>query len=401
MKKIIHMFTGKWGIFIVTALLCSAGAFIFLESKPADGRLHQDADPRLLGMPVTVQNVSGAAYPARVTALGEATPLWQSTIKARVDGPIVYLNPRLQPGNQVKKGELLVKIEEIAYEAQVSQDKNRVALAKIDLLKEEREAKEAQRNWDRSGLKGSPASGLVLRKPQLNSARTGLDAARKALALSRTRLSYTKICAPFDGVILERHVNPGETLLTGDSVFTLYGIETTEVSIQVSAAQLALLGLNLSGEKEENENGLPGLEKKVAVRLVSTQQNAAWQAQVIRKGQCLNSGSRLQTLFLQVAQPMSQTPPLLPGTFVRAELTGRKVAGLLCLPETALTKQGIVWFVDDKNRLKPVHAKPVFYGSGVVYIHSDEHGSQNALRVAVYPNASFAGGLLVQPGERG
>jgi len=176
MKKIIRILTGKWGIFILTVLVCSTGAFFFLESKPAKGELHKDATLQLSGMPVTVQHVSCSAYPARITALGEVKALWQSTIKARVDGPIVYLNPLLQPGSRVKKGEVLVKIEKIAYQAQVSEDQNRVALAKVALLKEEREAKEAQRNWRRSGIKGSFASDLVLRKPQLNSARAGLNA---------------------------------------------------------------------------------------------------------------------------------------------------------------------------------------------------------------------------------
>lgn len=400
MKKLIHILAGKGGIFIITVLLCSAGAFFFLESKPAIGKLHKDEAPQFSGMPVTIENVSCSAYPAHITALGEVKPLWQSTIKALLDGPIVYLNPLLQPGSRVKKGDVLVKIEKTAYQAQVSEDKNRVALAKVDLLKEEREAKEAQRNWKRSGIKGSPASSLVLRKPQLSSAWAGLDATQKALALSQARLSYTKICAPFDGVILERHVNPGETLLTGDEVFTLYGIETAEVGIHVSAGQLILLGLELSGEKQDKDNFLKGPEQNLSVRLVSTQQNATWQARVVRDGQCLDSGSRLQTLFLQVAKPMAQTPPLLPGSFVRAEITGRKVSDLLRLPETALTKQGVVWFVDENNRLKSVHAKPVFYGNGVVYIHSGENSTQNPLRVAVSPNASFADGLLVQPGQK-
>ena len=391
MKKMVQMLTGKWAVFIVTTLVCTAGAFIFLESKPAKDVLHEDAAPQLSGMPVTVQTVSCLAYPARITALGEAKPLWQSIIKARVEGPIVYLSPKLQPGSRVTKGETLVKIEETAYQAQVSEDKKRVALAEVDLLKEEHEAKEAQRNWERSGFEGSPAYDLVLRKPQLNSARTGLNAAQKALAFSKTRLSYTKIRAPFDGVIVERHVNPGESLLSGDKIFTLYGIDTAEVAIHVSAEQLILLGLNPSKETRE---------KALAARLVSTQQNASWQARVVRDGQRLDSGSRLQTLFLQVAQPMAQTPPLLPGTFVRAEITGHKVADLLCLPETALTKQGVVWFVDGANRLEPVHAKPVFYGNGVVYIHAGENNSQKSVRVAVSPNASFAAGLLVQPKQK-
>ena len=400
MEKTVQMLTGKWAIFIVTALVCIAGAFIFLESKPAKGGLHKDTAAKVSGMPVTVQNISCSAYPARITALGEVNPLWQSTIKARVDGLIVYLNPKLQPGSRVKKGEVLVKIQETAYLAQVSEDKNRVALAEVDLLKEEREAKEAQKNWERSGLKGAPANDLVLRKPQLNSARAGLNAAQKALALSKTRLSYTKICAPFDGVILERKVNPGESLLAGDEVFTLYGIDTAEVAIHVSAEQLSLLGLNLSKEDTEKAPPLSGPDKSAAARLESTQQNASWQARVVRTGQRLDSGSRLQTLFLQVAQPMAQTPPLLPGTFVRVEITGHKVAGLLCLPETALTKQGVVWFVDGTNRLEPVHAKPVFYGNGVVYIHAGETNSQKTVRVAVSPNASFAAGLLVQPKQK-
>ncbi len=400
MKKMVQTLTGKWAVFIVTALVCTAGAFIFLESKPATDGLHEDTAPQLSGMPVTVQTVSGLAYPARITALGEVKPLWQSIIKSRIDGPIVYLNPKLQPGSRVKKGETLVKIEETAYQAQVSEDKKRVALAEVDLLKEEREAKEAQRNWERSGLKGSPAHELVLRKPQLNSARAGLNAAQKALAFSKTRLSYTKICAPYDGVIVERHVNPGESLLSGDKVFTLYGIDTAEVAVHVSVEQLILLGLNLSKGNKEKDTPLSGTDKSVAARLVSTQQNASWQARVVRDGQRLDSGSRLQTLFLQVAHPLTQTPPLLPGTFVRAEITGHKVADLLCLPETALTKQGVVWFVDGANRLEPVHAKPVFYGNGVVYIHAGEKNSQKSVRVAVSPNASFAAGLLVQPKQK-
>ena len=407
MKKTIRILTGKWGGFLITLLLCAAATLIFLESKPAKGELHKTPDTQLLGMPVTIENVSPAAYPALISALGEVKPLWQSTIKARVDGPVVYLNPLLQPGSRVKKGELLVKIETTAYQAQVSEDENRVAQAKVDLLKEEREAKEAQRNWKRSGIKGNPTCDLVLRKPQLNAARAGLGAAQNALAFSKTRLSYTRICAPFDGIILKRHVNPGESLLTGDPVFMFYGIKTAEVGIQVSAEQLAFLGISLSGNHRSNAKisrqadtgkDLAG-QKQMVARLVSTEQDATWQARVMRDGQCLNSQSRLRTLFLQVEQPMTQTPPLLPGAFVRAEITGRNVPGLLCLPETTLTRQGKVWFVDKENRLRSVPARPVFYGRGVVYIRAPED-SRQTFRIAIRPNASFACGLLVRPKQK-
>ncbi len=239
MKKAIGMLTGKWGIFIFTTLVCTAAAFYFTASKPARAKPQKDHAP--LGMPVTVEEISPATYPAKVWALGEARPLWQSVVKARVDGAVVHLSPRLQPGVRVTKGELLVKIEAMAYEARISEDKDRVASARVTLLKEEREAREARRNWKRSAIKGPPASALVLREPQMASARAGLEAAQKALALARTRLSYTRVCAPFDGIILERHINPGETLLTGDKIFTLFGVDAVEVGIHLSDAQMALL----------------------------------------------------------------------------------------------------------------------------------------------------------------
>ena len=46
--------------------------------------------------------------------------------------------------------------------------------------------------------------------------------------------------------------------------------------------------------------------------------------------------------------------------FMRVELVGRAIAGLLRLPESALTKAGKVWFVDGENRLRAHRADLLF-----------------------------------------
>jgi multidrug efflux pump subunit AcrA (membrane-fusion protein) len=194
-------------------------------------------------------------------------------------------------------------------------------------------------------------------------------------------LAHADIRAPFDGVIVARAVNPGEMVFAGDTVATLYDMKTAQISIHVDAAQWNLLGQ---------------LGYGADVKLHDPIQGASWLARMVRDSRCLDKESRLRTIFLQVDRPLQQTPPLLPGTFVRAVLSGKPIADLLCIPETALTKQGMVWFVTAENRLEGHRIDPVFYGKDLVYIHPPEHMAQ-PLQVAVSPNNSFTSGLTVQP----
>ena len=70
------------------------------------------------------------------------------------------------------------------------------------------------------------------------------------------------------------------------------------------------------------------------------------------------------------------------------------------IPESARTKEGIVWFVDGEDRLLAHPSDPVFYGDGVVYIVNPRPGEER-LRVAVSPNAGFTDGLRVRPAMEG
>jgi RND family efflux transporter MFP subunit len=366
-------------VFALVAAVCGIAVALVISATP-DGET-TTRDVVALGMPVSVLSVQQRDYPATVEGLGEIVPLWESTIKSEVNGRIVFLSERLQVGNVVKKNELLVRLAKDRLEMAVAEAKSRLAEATVVLLKEEREHNEAKKNWGRSGIDGDPESSLVLRRPQLSAAKSAVKAARAALAHAEVLLGHADIRAPFDGVIVERNVNPGELLFAGDMVASLYDMKTVQVSIHVDAAQWGLLG--------QPEFG-------AAVQLHDPLQGASWQGRMVRESLRLEKESRLRTVFLQVDQPLQQSPPLLPGTFVRAVMTGRSIDGLLCIPESALTKQGGVWFVNTENRLVEHRTDPVFYGKDVVYIDSPEHMSR-PMSVAVAPNDSFTSGLTVQP----
>ena len=59
------------------------------------------------------------------------------------------------------------------------------------------------------------------RREELDQARARLRQAEEALGLAETRLSYTTLKAPFDGLVLAKHVEPGEYVAAGTPVVTV------------------------------------------------------------------------------------------------------------------------------------------------------------------------------------
>lgn len=370
----------KTVVFGAVLLACVVVTLWVMSSPPAAPEQTREARAQT-GMPVTVVHVEPQAYPARITALGEVVPLWQTSLTSQIDGRILSLSGALQEGQVVEEGELLVELDKSPYVMQVAEAHGRLLAAKVELLREEREAREAQRNWRISGLDEPPASPLVMREPQLAAARSDVDAAQASLKLAETLLGYAEITAPFTGVIIRRAVNPGETVFAGDEVTTLYGVDAMEVAIQLDSRQWSQLPEPLIGQP---------------ARLHDPDRNISWMAKVVRESRRLEPESRLRTLFLRVEKPLEQEPPLLPGTFVRAEIEGRHVSRLLKLPESALTRQGQVWLVTHESRLLPQHSEPEFFDSGFVYVQAPGR-DELLFTVAVAPNTSFAAGLKVQP----
>jgi len=331
------------------------------------------------GMPVSVVEVQPQAYTAIVTALGEVVPMWESSIRAQVAGRVEFISEHLAEGFRVQKGDVLLRLERSAYELEVANANHQLASSETEWMVEKRRGYEAEQNWKRSDFGGEPDSPLTLRMPQLKVTQRAVEASRALLSHAERQLAWTEIRAPFDGVVMARRVDPGETVFTGDEVAVLYSLEAMEVGIALDATQWSLL---------------PQDPAVMSAKLVDPQQGAEWSATITRDSRRFSRASRLRTLFLQVARPLDQNPPLFPGSFMRAELKGREIPNLLRVPESALTKAGKVWVVDADNRLRSHRVEPVFRGEGVVFIHALRKGVQ---WVAISPNQGFFSGMRVQP----
>jgi len=99
-----------------------------------------------------------------------------------------------------------------------------------------------------------------------------------------------------------------------------------------------------------------------------------------------------------VERPLTLDPPLRAGLFVAVEIPGRVLDHVLTVPESALTPDGLVWFVDEADRLVSVVGQPLFYDDGDISIAVPEGllRRDRGYVVAGNPNGAFVNGLEVR-----
>lgn len=335
---------------------------------------------------VAVLSVTGATYNARINGYGETKTHYSLTLTAQTSGQVTELSKHLESGWQVKKGDVLIELEDSDYQSTVADARSELAAARLSFLEEQREASQAQAEWHASGLDGEPDSGLVLHEPQLEAAKAAVAKAEAVLVSAEKNLSRTKIIAPFDAIVVERLTAPGSYLQVGTAVATLYSTDMIEVAVPLSTRDWKNL---------PDSTTLIG--SSWSVELKAVEDNQTWNGKVLRATRHVDSTSRQRTLIVAVDSPLDQVPPLLPGTFVGVGMNGRAVDNVMKLPNSALSQRGEIWYVEEGNILARFSAEPIFSYDGSIYINVPKKLASGSVKIVVHPLSSYLPGMKVQP----
>src|SRR5512140_341623 len=182
-----------------------------------------------------------------VMANGRIQPVLQVKISAEVSGEIIDLP--VKEGQDVKKGELLVKIKPDFYIAATNQAhanyKSAVAgktMAEANLRKAEAEFKRGQ-DLFRNKLISDAAFDEVqamydVAKAQLESSAHQVDVARAAVDSARDSLEKTTIIAPLTGTISKLNSRLGERVLgtiqnVGTEIMTIADLNEMEARVDI------------------------------------------------------------------------------------------------------------------------------------------------------------------------
>ncbi|MEW8525438.1 MAG: efflux RND transporter periplasmic adaptor subunit [Candidatus Thiodiazotropha endolucinida] len=325
---------------------------------------------------VTVEKLSVTPQTVKVTAFATVRPRWSAELRAAVSGRIDRVLDSALTGEKVDAGTTLLTIEDSAYVADLASAELAAEEAQLVLSKAQKATTIARREFKRDA-KQAP-NDLALHLPQLRIAETAVKAANARITAARQKLRDATVKAPFSGFVTERFVSPGQTVNPGDALLKLVDNAIFELTAELGRRDWLLLDQPLAGAVAEimNQNG-----KIVA------------QAKIRRGGGFLDEQTRQYKVFMELNN--SGTGALLSGDFVRVVLPGITVPAALTIPESALTQEGYVWYVDDDNHLQRKSPQVLFSHHDRIVIEAPNDSGD--WRIAIMPLVSFLPGQQVHP----
>lgn len=218
---------------VVLLLLMMAWMAGVFHSKVTPGDPLASGQPERDANAFVVERVAVAATEPVPATIGARQA---TTISSRILSRITRVLVRA--GDSVSEGQLLLELERSDLESRLSQSKQRAASINARLT-EARLSLERARDLQKRGLVAQAA---------LDEARATHDALQADLALAQrsmeeagVAISYTEIRAPFDGRVVDRFAEPGDTASPGEKLLSLYN----PLSLRVEAAVRESLALPL------------------------------------------------------------------------------------------------------------------------------------------------------------
>ncbi|MBB3046788.1 membrane fusion protein (multidrug efflux system) [Litorivivens lipolytica] len=172
-------------------------------------------------------------------------------------------------GQNVAAGDLLIELDDQKQQLRVRQSKANLVSARAEL------EKSRETHFRYRDLMGKGA----LSREQLNDSqasyersRAKVEEAEAALALAEKDLRETRIISPVDGVVAEKRVEPGQTVLAGNSLALLHVADTLRVVTFVSEREVNQL--RLGDEATVTTPAVPGRTFDARVELVGSEADA-------------------------------------------------------------------------------------------------------------------------------
>jgi RND family efflux transporter MFP subunit len=295
--------------------------------------------------PETVSNVSvivaqKTTVPDWVEAAGTVRASQTSQVSSQVMGNIVEI--RTHEGDRVQAGQVLAILDDTQSRsatdqatATVTSAEKEVSAADSDLALAVTTLKRYQQLYEKKSVSPQEFDEIKARyqsaEARRDMARAGQAQANASLTQARTSLGYTRIRAPFAGVVTERKVDAGTLASPGMPLFTIEDTRSYRLEVAVDESDLRLVRIGQVSPVTIDALGNAKLSGKV-VQIVPTADPAS------------------RSFLMKVELPADAR--LRSGLFGRARFPRGERSALL-VPSTSLVERGQLQgvYVLDANQI--------------------------------------------------
>jgi len=195
-------------------LTAAIGVLVLISALPGCKKQETAAAPNI--RPVRTVTVELSQAGETVSLTGEIQPRYQADLGFRVDGKI--LERPVDVGTQVKKGDLLARLDPQQYRQDLEVAKAEVAKADAEVTRAQAQ-EYRQRELLKNGHTTQVAYDQALKT--FKTAQAEADAARAKQVQASENLGYTDLKADADGVISAIGADPGQVVSAGQMVVRL------------------------------------------------------------------------------------------------------------------------------------------------------------------------------------
>lgn len=280
-----------WGALLGCLALVGCG------QKDGDAKAGDKDKPAVEeAVPVEAMAVSRRPIAASYAGTAALEARAESQVVAKTSG--VALQVMAEVGQQVRAGQVLVRLDSARAELQAAQS--------------EAQLRKLEANYNRSR---QLASQQLLSANDLDQLKFDLENARAVHRMARLELSYANVVAPISGVIAERSIKPGNFVQINTPIFRIVDTSRLEATLNVPERELATLK--------------PGLPVQLGVDALP---GHPFTGRVDRVAPVVDSGSGT----FRVVCAFDSGGLLQPGMFGRMKIDYDQRADALTIPRNAL-----------------------------------------------------------------
>jgi RND family efflux transporter MFP subunit len=387
------------------ALLCLVIAILVVSRvrASAPSRTHNGRDVTIAAVAIAKREAIGNSF----SVAGEFVPYQEIEMHAKVSGYVRKINVDI--GDRVKTGQVLAVLEVPELMAQlqgagagVRHSQQEIERAQNEMVRDQAQYAALHSNSQRLEDADRARPGLIAQQElddalakdrasaaQVESAKSALSAARQQLEMSQatnTQVSamsdYTRIVAPFDGVVTWRYADTGALVQAGTS--------NSNSAPVVKLAQVNVLRLRIPVPESLAATVRVGQPADVAVQATGEH----FTGHVSRFTDALDRTTR--TMQVEIDVP-NETYKLQPGMYASVGLQTRSSPDALTIPIQAVQHHdgtSSVLVVDQQNRVQSREIQTGLEDPNRVEVVS---GLSEGERVVVGNFGSFQPGQVVEP----
>ncbi|ASP39519.1 hypothetical protein CHH28_12915 [Bacterioplanes sanyensis] len=311
--------------------------------------------------PATQHRVASVVQPRAepsmptVTVLGSVESCKWVDLTSEVAGRVLQTSAEYQRGTLLAPEQWLLQLDPLPYQAAVAE-------AKVALMNASMALKNARAQYAHDSL-------------MVQTAQAQLEHYQLLAKQAQQNLSHTRITLPFAGELIEIKAHVGEHIAVGQSIATVLPHQGQDIRIAISEREFHLLP--------------PSVEQQTVI-IRDLNNDVLGHARI--RGVSQYSAQLQRQLYLTPSKNLT----LISGQPVRVQLPLAPWPSIFSLPESSLTAQHEIWWLDGQHRAQRHALHEFVLQDGRVFFHWPD-AVANLSSIIAYPSDALAQGMYIKP----